>query len=181
MDVVLDKIGEGISSGVNLKDCLVNNVYKPFEGAQEFKDRHRSLELKIVNGTQHRLEFVEHFFCSGTFYTNPNPLHIDSGEGSFARAANRAGSIGCGLSGGITYKIAGTDYFFYVGFTNPHWGCYKTFIDVGKGKSAEWAYEQCNDDSVKQIDKQGFYARATMHEPHESPCKLFQYAIMHKK
>ena len=75
------------------------NFYGKFEGALEFKNRHRSLELVIINGCSKEIKFSNEHFDSGTWFVSPKPLDLKPGEASIAYVANRQGSVATGVSG----------------------------------------------------------------------------------
>ena len=74
-------------------------MYRKFEGATEFKERHRSLELAIINGSSKELRFSKEHFDSGTWFVSPEPLVLKPGEASIAYVASRPGSILTGVTG----------------------------------------------------------------------------------
>lgn len=153
-------------------------VYHKFDGATEFKDRHRSLELLLVNGTTKPLAFEEEYFDSGTWFWSPLPLVIEPGKGSMMYVANRQGSILTGVTGGLRYRIQGENKWVYLGFTNPQAGCYKTFITVTSDKKgAQYGYDNAQDDTVKNFDVEGYHVQCTMHPPKKCAYKMFQYII----
>lgn len=175
---------EAISSGKDILGDMGEIVdkalafYGKFEGALEFRDRHRSLELTVVNACRYTLEFDSEHFDSGTWFVSPQPLVIEPGNISVLYVADRQGSFCCGVSGGLKYRIAGSGKCLYVGFTNPHMGCYKTFVDVtGGSEGPQYAYDNSQDDTVKQKNAGGFRVTCTLKEGKKSPFKNFQYTI----
>eukprot|EP00918_Siedleckia_nematoides_P076279 GHVU01166766.1.p1 GENE.GHVU01166766.1~~GHVU01166766.1.p1 ORF type:complete len:194 (-),score=34.70 GHVU01166766.1:550-1131(-) len=156
-------------------------IYKKFEGATEFKDRNRSLELLLVNATHHTLVFEEEYFDSGTWFWSPLPLNIKPGKSSIMYVADRQGSILCGVTGGLRYKIEGDNKYLYLGFTNPEAGCYKNFITVTPNKmGAKFGYDNAEDDTVKHLDVAGYHVQCTMKPPKKSDYKMFEYVIYKK-
>jgi len=177
-------IKEAIENGKNVLDNVAGmydsamSVYGAFDGATEFEQRNRSLELVIVNGTEHELRFNDEHFDSGTWFTSPKPLNIQSGDVSIAFVANRQGSVLTGVTGGMKYEIVGTGKYLLMGFTNPQVGSYKNFIAVGgNDRTAQWAYDNSFDDSVKNEYVDGYHLTCTLHEGSRTPYRRMQYAI----
>ena len=84
----------------------------------------------------------------------------------------------CGVSGGVKYRISGTNKHLYMGFTNPATGSYKNFIAVNcANEPAKYAYDNSHDDTVKVKQNEGFRLKCTMRKPKLSPYKLFEYTI----
>jgi hypothetical protein len=153
--------------------------YQKLDGAAEFKERHRSLELVIVNATHEMLEFDSEYFDTGAWFYHPEPLRIHPGDVSILFVASKAGSFATGVTGGLKYRIGCTGKALFMGFCNPHIGSYKTFVAVDdQSQSAKWAYDECSDDSVKvRENDHGFRLTTRMREPKQSPYKLFEYTI----
>lgn len=156
------------------------NFYGKFQGATDFKDRHRSLELALVNGCPNSLEFDSEYFDSGTWFTSPQPLVVGPGDTSMSFVANRQGSVMTGVTGGVKYRISGTNLALYMGFTNPEMGSYKNYVEVRPNdQPARYAYDNSNDDSVKiRSNDYGFRLTCTMRNPKISSFRLFEYTIV---
>lgn len=185
---VAAKAGKSIVETVDGVYDLGKKIYTDtsgtLEGATEFKDRHRSLELTIVNGINRDLEFENgsDYFNSGTWYTSLQPLVIKPGTAALGFVANRQGSILTGVTGGLRLGIKGKDYALFLGFTNPQFGCYKTSIHVWpKTRSAEDAYLAASDDSIKCCTEHGYFLRATLEQPKEGGMKRMEYVISKAK
>lgn len=180
----LAAIQNAIATGASILDSVADvydsamRVYGAFDGATDFSQRHRSLELCIVNGTSKDLRFYEEYFDSGTWFTSPKPLIIPPGEVSVAYVANKQGSVCTGVSGGIKYEIVGSICYMLCGFTNPHMGSYKNFVAISwSDGTAKGAYDNCYDDTVKMQTIEGFSVTCTMHEPKKSPFRMMQYTV----
>jgi len=155
----------------------VMNLYDKLDGADAFKDRNMPIELTIVNGIKKKLRYKSSYFDSGTLYKHPKPLDIPPGALSPLFVSNRQAAP-TGVTGGLEYTIVGTPLSLYIGFTAPILGEYKTFIDVGKGRSAKWAYESSEDDSIKRVFKEGYELLATKQLPKEDGKMRFEYTIV---
>ena len=162
---------------------LAKKIYtdgSALDGAKEFEDRYRSLELTIVNGTTHKLEFEEggDYFDSGTWFTSFRPLVIESGQAALGFLANRQGSFLTGVTGGLRLNIEGTDLALFMGFTNPAIGSYKNSIHVWEAsKEAKEAYECALDDSIKRHVENGYRLVALLAEPNEGGMKRMEFVI----
>jgi len=155
----------------------VMGLYDKLDGVDAFKDRGMPMELTIVNGIKKKLRYKKSYFDSGNFYKHPKPLDIPPGALSALFVSNRQAAP-TGVTGGLEYEIVGTGKSIYIGFTAPIVGTYKTFIDVGKGKSAKWAYDQSEDDSIKRVFKDGYELLATKQLPKEDGKMRFEYTIV---
>lgn len=154
------------------------SVYGRFDGAKELKDRHRSLELVVVNGTSNNLKYNDEHFDSGTWFESLKPLVIQPGKAAVAFVANRQGSFMTGVAGGLRFEIEGTGKYLVIGFTNPHMGSYKTSIHVcGSDKPAKYGYDHAEDDSIKFYKEQGFLLAARLSKAKKDAMKLMEYAI----
>ena len=81
--------GTDIINGLSGVYDAAMKFYGKFEGATEFENRYRSLELAIVNASDHDLEYDSAYFSSGTWFTSPLPLVIKPGEVCMGFVANR--------------------------------------------------------------------------------------------
>ena len=154
---------------------------RALDGAAEFKDRHRSLELTIVNGTANKLEFEQggDYFDSGTWFTSFRPLVVPPCTAALGFVANRQGSILTGVSGGLRLRIQGTNLALYVGFTNPQFGSLKTSIHVwDASKPASAAYDCTEDDSIKRATENGYRVSALLADPKEGGMRRMEFVIV---
>ena len=147
-------------------------------GEKEFRNRFRSLELAVINGTDRCLHFKGEFFREGTWFVSPQPLVIEPGTGSIAFVATKQRAIYTGVGGGLEYKLDGTDFSLYMGFTNPIVGCYKTFVEVEAWRSAKWAYENSKDDTVNRQRNHGYFSTCTLRPSRHSPFRKVEYTVM---
>ncbi|MDJ0517763.1 MAG: hypothetical protein QNJ74_16460 [Trichodesmium sp. MO_231.B1] len=177
---IAEAIKEGFGIVMQLPEVIkaVQEVYSMFEGATEFSDRHRSLELLVINGSNEKLTWEEPYFDSGTTFEGPKPMNIAPGEMSLYKVANRQGSFATGVSGGAKWLIEGTDRSLIIGFTNPHMGGYKYELGIrSKNESAEWGYDNSDNDDAKQHTQSGYYISVWMEKGVESPYKRYVYCI----
>ena len=145
----------------------------------EFKQRKRSLELTIINGTDRCLRFKDEYFSTGTWFLSPQPLVIKPSEGSLLYVVSREKAMS-GVAGGLEYELDGTDMNLYMGFSNPILGCYKSFIQLNSYQSAKWACSNCLNDTVKHHKNNGYLVTATMRSPFYSPFRRIEYTIIRK-
>ncbi|MBO9883563.1 hypothetical protein [Xanthomonas sp. D-109] len=163
------RVTQAVQAGVDVTNSVVElkntvmNLYSAFEGAAEFCDRHRTLELLVVNGTQQRLIWEESFFDSGTTFAGPTPMNImPISEQSLTGAslwavANSKKSILTGVSGAGKWRIEGSDLALAIGFTNPQIGATKSAIGiVGRNAPVRVAYDACEDADAKQYSALGY-------------------------
>jgi hypothetical protein len=179
-------IAAAAGEGKSVADT-VKGVYEELsilDGATEFKERHRSIELFIVNGTTTDLVFEsggEHF-DSGTWFSSLRPLVIKPGHGGLALVANRQGSLFCGVSGGLRLLMKGTPYALFLGFTNPQFGCMKTAIHVwDSSKTAQDVYEVAADDTVKRYTEHGYLLVATLRDSKKGGQRMMEFVISKAK
>lgn len=130
-------------------------LVETLDGARELKNRARSMELVIANGSKYPLKFCQEYFSSGTWFSQPD-LNVAPGDATIATVANRQGSVLTGVTGGMAWEIVGTRKYLILGFTNPCMGSYKTWIDVLDRPDAKYGYDHSKDDSVKMYTKEGF-------------------------
>ncbi len=79
------------------------------------KSRYRSLEIAVFNQTQHELQWdKEEFFDSGRFVQYPTTEQVGYGDVITATVANTEGSILCGVTGALRFKIKVKYYKFYI-------------------------------------------------------------------
>ncbi|KAL3857220.1 hypothetical protein ACJMK2_011912 [Sinanodonta woodiana] len=136
---------------------------------KEFKQRWRSLEICIDNKTSEALSFIEsYFFTGGMFQINENPRDVVPRSGSVYFLANT--SYLTGVSGGWKFKVVGKDLYLYIGFSNPLFGSYKTFVHLTKNGtiSAEWPNDKLKDGSMKTVKCDEYTAEVTFTDPHYS-------------
>ncbi len=134
-----------------------------------YENAGRSLELAIVNGTNSRLMYIDAYFAHGAIHKGPKPLNIEAGKASVAVATNNT-SFDPWLAGSFKYKIEGTNYSLYLGFTNPLSGSYKHFIAVETDDlDTSYGYDMCEDDSPKQECEHGFYVICIKDDPKRKP------------
>ncbi len=180
------KIKEAVLSGKDLINDAASNCYDAavsfyhkLDGGSDFKDRHRSLELVIANASNETLEFDSEYFDAGTWFHHPEPLRLQPGDVTMLFVASNAGSLVTGVNGALKYRIASTDKCLFVGFSNPNIGSYKTYVAVDhQTQTARWAYERCEDDTVKvKPNDFGYQLTAKMRPPKQSPFKLIEYTI----
>uniref|UniRef100_A0A914VTJ7 Uncharacterized protein n=1 Tax=Plectus sambesii TaxID=2011161 RepID=A0A914VTJ7_9BILA len=99
--------------------CLNDAVVRGFDGALNIKDRHRSLQLTVLNNTPYTLRYSGVYFDSGTSYYDPCAV-ILPGKGCTSFVASKQGAILTGVTGGTKYKIVGSNNLsLYIGFCNP--------------------------------------------------------------
>lgn len=174
---VLDSVGK-------LKDS-VDTLYRKFDGATLFKERHRTLELLVINATKRRLIWEEAFFDSGTTFSGPVPVNVLPCKGEYAEegaglwaVANTAGSILTGVSGGGKWRIEGTPFALVIGFTNPQFGEYKNAIGIAsRFADPKAGYDACENIHAKQYDAFGFVTRVYPDQPKISPHRRFIYCV----
>ncbi len=88
-------VAAAMEAGVSILETIpeiisqTQKIVTMFDGATDFKDRCRSLELAIINATDHKLTFSDEHFDSGTWFVSPKPLTIQPGEISILFVANR--------------------------------------------------------------------------------------------
>ena len=160
--------------------------YSGFDnGTEVFKMFHRHLELAIINGCKYQLSFEESYFNSGKFFKEPKPLDILPGSASIIYVISGTGSALKGVSGGMDYKIKGlskdSDMRLYIGFSNPRFGIYKTFVTIKQGKSAKWAYEQIKDGSYKKEEEGDLGVTASIRPAKRGVQRLFEFVILNLK
>lgn len=164
-----EKVSTAIYMGMNVIDsvsCLkeaVGKLYASVEGTMDLADRHRSLEMVIVNATRHPLLWEEPYFDSGTTFSGPMPINIapvdevDPMGAALWTVANDKGSILTGVSGAGKWLIAGTRLAVNIGFTNPQYGGFKNEIGiVGRDAAPRLAYLACDNMHAKEYDLCGF-------------------------
>uniref|UniRef100_A0A914VEC5 Uncharacterized protein n=1 Tax=Plectus sambesii TaxID=2011161 RepID=A0A914VEC5_9BILA len=137
--------------------CMKDAVVQGFEGTLHLKDRHRSLELTILNNTPYTLRYSGVYFDSGTSYYDAC-AQILPGKGCSWFVANKQGGILTGVTGGTKYSIVGSkNLSLYIGFCNPAIGSLKHYVSVQHdGYSANYGYDQCQDDDMKHFSENGF-------------------------
>lgn len=140
----------------------INGFQRLFSGANNVRDRHRSLCLTIVNATNKNLLLDHSHFDSGSYVQSF--AKIPAGTAEAALVANKQGSFCCGVSGGLSFKIEGTNTHIGCGFTNPHWGGYKFSALFGNKDISEAAYHQAKGNEPV-IRKEGeFELQVRQHE-----------------
>ena len=152
---------------------------------KNYGDPARVLELVIVNGTkENSLRHVGEYFAHGHPYKGLHPLNINPDESSVAVVTDMGAAWLSWVAGSFKYKIDGTEYFLYLGFTNPPAFSYKHYVAVKKEDDADdvsYGHDQCKDDTQKQLfdRNSGFYVTSTKHEPIVpiSSNQLFIYTI----
>jgi len=173
-----------VTSTTKLVDS-VDTLYRRFEGASQFKERHRTLELLVINATKRRLIWEDAFFDSGTTFAGPLPLNVLPCKGEYAEegaglwaVANTSGSFLTGVSGGGKWRIEGTPFSLVIGFTNPQFGEYKTAIGIAsRFANARAGYDAAENVHAKQYDAFGFVTRVYPDHPKLSPHRRFVYCI----
>lgn len=172
------KQGQDLVAAVDGLYAAVRGLYDQFAGANDFKDRYRSLELLIVNGSTRKLVWADPYFDSGTTFWGPIPMNIEPGASSLWSVASRAGAVGTGVTGGGKWNIEGTDSSFIIGFCNPFAGSYKNVVAIrGGGEGSQWGYDNSQDEQAKQSTESGFYARVYMDKSEISTYNRFVYCI----
>ena len=138
----------------------------------------RALELVIVNGTKvHRLTYIDAYFAHGAVYKGPDPLNIDPGKSSIAVVTSTGARW---VAGSFKYKIEGTEYFLYLGFTNPPAGPYTHYVTVETEADVSYGYNECTNDSPKQTLVNGFHVTCIKDNSRIKPkkhYKLFVYTL----
>ncbi|WP_455925447.1 hypothetical protein [Pseudomonas putida] len=172
-----------VNSVVGLKDAVMN-LYGSFEGAKAFADRHRSLEMVVVNATRRRLVWENSFFDSGTTFAGPMPLNVlpvDTHEpvgATLWTVANGQGSVMTGVSGAGKWRIEGTRFALVVGFTNPQFGSFKSEIGVvGRDAAARIAYDACDNVDAKQYEALGYTVSVIADEAKAGGNRRFVFCI----
>uniref|UniRef100_A0A914WJ83 Uncharacterized protein n=1 Tax=Plectus sambesii TaxID=2011161 RepID=A0A914WJ83_9BILA len=137
--------------------CTEDAVVQGFEGTLHLKDRLCSLELTILNYTPYTLRYSGVYFDSGTSYYDACAQILPE-KGCSWFVANKQGGILTGVTGGAKYSIVGSENLsLYVGFCNPAIGSFKHFASVQHdGFSANYGYDQCQDDDIKHFSENGF-------------------------
>jgi len=157
---VLDTAIAAGELGIKLREEAVN-VFNTLHGAKELKNRARSLELAIANGSKYPLRFSKEYFSSGTWYSQPK-LEVAPGETTIATVANRQGSWFTGVTGGMSWEIVGTGKYLILGFTNPYIGSFKTWVGVLDRSDPKYGYDNSYDDSIKRKSENGFAVLAQL-------------------
>lgn len=173
-----------INSVIGLKDA-VTNLYKAFEGAKDFKERSRSLELIVVNATSRRLVWEGSFFDSGTTFGGPMPVNVVPVEvqkpvgATLWTVANAQGSILTGVSGAGKWRIEGSKFALLVGFTNPQIGACKSEIAVvERDAEVRLAYDACDNVEAKQHDLAGYTVSVYADEAKIGGGRRFVFSIV---
>ncbi len=176
--------GKDIINSVTELHSAVMKLYGAFEGAKAFGDRHRTLELIIVNATSHRLVWEGSFFDSGTTFAGPAPMNIDPIDelhpigATLWTVANGQGSIMTGVSGAGKWRIEGTRFALDIGFTNPQFGGFKSEIGVvGAGAPVRLAYDACDNVEAKQYEVLGFNVAVYADQAAAGGDRRFVYCI----
>ena len=159
-DKVLDDPSGTASWSFDYAGGFIQGFQNLFGGADEFKDRHRTLQLTFANATKHDIILDENDFDSGTWF-HSFPVRIKAGEIVIGFVANSQGSFATGVSGGLGLRIEGTNVCVGLGFTNPHWGSYKmnAILQASKG-AGRTAYDNSHDNSPKINSLDGFEVQA---------------------
>ncbi len=186
----VDLVTEALNAGADVIYAVVElnkavmNLYSAFEGSTEFSDRHRTLELVVVNATQKRLIWEKSFFESGTTFAAPIPFNImPVAEQSLTGAllwgvANAKGSIMTGVSGAGKWRIEGSEFALAIGFTNPQFGVMKSAIGiVGRDAPVRVAYDACEDGEAKQYSAMGYVVRVYANNAQAGGQRRFVYCI----
>ncbi|KAL3857210.1 hypothetical protein ACJMK2_011902 [Sinanodonta woodiana] len=136
---------------------------------KEFKQRFRSLEICIDNKTEEALYFSDsYFFHSKMFKTNEYPREVAARSGSVYFLVNT--TFLRGVSGGWKFKVVEQDLYLYIGFSNPIFGSYKTFVSLKNcgTLSAKWPYKELKDGSMKTDKCDKYIVDVTFTDPHYS-------------
>lgn len=164
------------------------DLYGSFEGAKNFSDRHRSLELVIINATRHKLVWDESFFDSGTTFAGPVPLNVTpalENEPTGAvlwTVANGQGSFLTGVSGAGKWNLEGTELALVIGFTNPQFGSYKNEIGiVGRRAKPRLAYDASFHANAKRHNMMGYTVTAYSETAQGGGMRRFVYCIAEDK
>lgn len=128
-----------------------------FGGADKPEDRHRSLQLTLINATDHDIILQDHIFESGTWVYS-FPARIAARQAVTGFVANSQGSILTGVSGGFAFRVEGQNLSFGLGFTNPQFGGYKTSIILRRNINglATAAYDTAQNNYPKLESMDGF-------------------------
>ena len=180
----VEKLGNAIKQGADILNQgaalydAVQGIYNRLEGATKLEERHRSLELLIVNVSKHRLTWSAPYFDSGTSIWGPIEMNVEPGKASLWTVANRGGSVLTGVTGGGKWNIDGTDSSFIIGFCNPAMGSHKNIVAIrGADEAPRWGYDNSENDDAKQFTQSGFYVKVYMDQPKFSPYRRFVYCI----
>lgn len=134
------------------------------ENYQPIKDKHRSLEICVANATANSVLYeVEDYFDSGEWFCKPM-TRIRPWQVAVGTCANKAGSILCGVSTGVSYQIGNSGRYLNIAFTNPQAGCIKTWIKVEESQQAKKANKEANDPQLKYSEEKGFTVIADVQE-----------------
>ena len=135
--------------------------------------------MEIINNSKYTFTFTSSYFESGSLFDTSRPKDIQAGGKDTIYVANKEGSLATGVAGGLDFKIQGStgDLNLYIGFSNPQFGSYKTFIAVNKGKSAEWAYDQIDDETFKRLSQSGFDLTAAIRPGKRGIYRTFEFTI----
>jgi hypothetical protein len=155
--------GANVINAVTSLSIAVKTLYSTYEGTKEFGERHRSLELIVVNATRRRLIWQESIFNSGTTFAGPMPMNvlpvdtIDPTGATLWTVANGQGSLLTGVSGGGKWRLEGTPFSLVLGFTNPQFGSIKSEIGlVSCDARADLAYNACANLEAKHYEMLGY-------------------------
>lgn len=178
------KGGTEVIGAVSELKSAVEQLYQSFEGAKDFKDRHRSLELLVINATSKPLTWQPPYFDSGTTYAGPIPINVPAADAdhpagvSLWTVANGQGSIATGVSGAGKWKIGNSGFSFLIGFTNPQFGSFKNAIIIAPDNAAaKSAYDASEDVHAKQVSDHGFTATVYADEGKVGGHRRFVFAI----
>lgn len=145
----------------------------------------RSLEILVSNETEMmELEIVEkngQYFYSGCWFEHFSETQIGPGKYEVALVKNRTFTL-TGVSGGLMFKIKknGIDSgdCLIIGFINPTFGRYKTYITVDSyTPSAQYGYDNAKDDSMKNTIVKGYKLRALIQDPVYGANKMMVFQI----
>jgi hypothetical protein len=172
------KQGQDVVKAVDGFYDALQGLYSKLSGTNNFKDRTRSLELLMVNGSTRKLVWAAPYFDSGTTFSGPDPMNIEPGQSSLWLVTSSAGGWATGVTGGGKWNIEGTDKSVVIGFCNPFAGSYKNVIGIRAwNEDQRWGYDNSQDEQAKQSTDSGFYVRVYMNESKLSPFRRFVYCI----
>jgi len=196
----LDKLTNQIRKGNPLVEGALNtynnamDLYGKLDTSDStFDEKHRPIELVVVNGLKRALRLrpkrgdTGTYFSSGKWFVHPQNIEISPGGMMPMFVSNTDGSVLTGVSGMLDYEIVGDeDKHFLVGFSNPQFGSYSTYINVLEDKTAKEAYETEDDDlwgdniKSEKIRDTNYYVSAYIRKGKQGAAKLYEYAIMPK-
>lgn len=165
---------EGIITAANLATAIMGMGAAASSGSTApptgaITDSNRWLTVTVFNQTQFDLVYLagSTYFDSGRFYTAPT--NVSPFESMTFSASSSDGSYKTGVSGGVVFQLqmpsSGTSdqtQDVAIGFTNPEWGSYKTYVMFGN--NADTAETNATNKSVSATS-QNFSGVDTNEQP----------------